>query len=103
MRVQCNLRLTRSLSEQTRLDHRLEDAHQRRQAQLGQGLQADQRAEEGQGHGLLLRQSSTGQDPQAKVRRVRIRLSQGKLLVGKNNNHGKLVQEEEKKEAEHYL
>ena len=66
---------------ETGLDHRVEDAYERRPAELGQGLQADFGPEERQSHRLLLRISPTGKSPQDEVRRVRLRLPERKFLI----------------------
>lgn len=46
----------------TRLDYRLENPHKRGTTQLGQGVQAGARPEEGEGDRFLLWPSATGQD-----------------------------------------
>ena len=65
---------------ETGLDHRIEDAYERRPAELGQGVQADFGPEERQSHRLLLRISPTGKSLEDEMRRVRVRLQEGKLL-----------------------
>ena len=79
----------------TRFDHRPEDAYERGPSELGQSVQADRAAEEGEGHRLLLRLAAARKDPQAQVRRVRLRVQKRKLLKKKNLQTNKQARKKE--------